>query len=366
MTATTIPSPMVLAPLGGSIPFGNMTTSLGSALTFQFNAAGDKVAIYFIAPSTDVPNLISFYIHAVTTAGTAGTIDATLETVTDGVPSGTLVTNSNTGTGTFSTTGAKTISGIAGTATVTAGTAYYLVLTAGSGWDRDLTIRLSIGSSNGTGVPNVKTKDVAGGWNNAGGTNSGWCFGYANSGGTYIQVPGLMGAHECALQSFGSGTNPDERGNRFVLPVPMTCIGAVATYSGGAPPGANDDVKIKLLSSHTSSPVEERTVTVEGEAQASYMSKIFYFASGFACAANTTYAITMEAIGTDTQSMPRHDWPANADLAGILGASFYATTRNDLGNCTDDDNSMYAIFPLFSKMDDGAGGGGSGGYVIGG
>jgi hypothetical protein len=96
------------------------------------------------------------------------------------------------------------------------------------------------------------------------------------------------------------------------------------------------------------------------------MSKVFYFASGVALAANTTYAVTVEATGTDTQAMPRYDWPSNAHLAGVLGTNFYATTRNNLGSCTDDNDSMYAVFPLFSKADDGSGGAASGGFVIGG
>lgn len=357
MTAAALPGKIVMSMLGGALPTGDMGTGVGSAQTFQFNAAGDKVAIIFTAESSTVPDLISFWVNSVTTAGSAGAIEATLENVTTGDPSG-AVTNSATGSATISTTGAKTISGMAGTATITAGSQYAVVLTAGAGWNRDLTIRTSIGSSALTSFPLVKTKDTAGAWTVLSTNNLGWNFGLADSGGTYLQMACLNGAYDAAVQAFSSSTNPDERGNRFVLNQPMTLVGVVALFTGGSTPGANDDVKFKLLTSHTSSPTEQRTVTLEGEIQAGNLCHIVMFGSGYDCAASTTYAITMEALGTETQSMIRWDYPTNGALAGILGTSFYATTRNDLGNCTDDTDSIYGIFPIFSKADDGAGGGG--------
>lgn len=353
MTAAALPHPMTLVPFLGGYP----GTGTGSNSTFTFNAAGDKIAILFIAQSSTVPDLVSFYINSVTTAGTNGNIEATLQNVTTGDPSG-AVTNSATGTGAISTTGAKTIAGMSGTATIAAGTTYAIMLEAGAGWDRNLAIRLVTGINCAISFPAVKTKDTAGAWTRFTTNNSGWCFGLADSGGTYMQMCGLLGAYDAAVQAYGSGTNPDERGNRFVLDTPMTCIGARVFWSGGSAPGANDDVAVKLLSSHTSSPTTEKTVTLEGEVYGGELYHDIFFGSGFDCAAGTTYAITMEALGTDTQSIVRWDWPSNAHLAGIMGSSFYATTRNNLGNCTDDDNSMYAIFPIFSHVDDGSGAGG--------
>lgn len=337
------------------LSFGGIGTALGSNITMQFNAAGDKVAILFTAEESTVPDLIAFSVVAVTTAGSAGSIDATLENVTTGDPSG-AVTNSATGSGTISTTGQHTISGMAGTATISPGTQYAVVLTAGTGWNRDLTIRISVGSSGNQSFPVVKTKDSAGAWTISGATNCGFAFGLADSGGTYINLTGFMGGYLCALQAFGSGTNPDERGNRFVLSRTRTCIGVLSLHTGGSTPGANDDTKFKLLSSHTSSPVTEMTVTLEGEVQGGNCPHIVMFGDSFVCQAGVTYAITMEALGTDTQSVPRWDYLTNAHLGSVLGTSFYATTRNDLGNCTDDSDSVYGIFPIFAEDDDTGGG----------
>lgn len=359
MTMVNLPAPVALSPYGGAIPVGDMGTGVGSAGTFVFNGAGDKLAIIFIARTNAVPDLISFYVTAAT-AGTTGVIEATLETVSAGDPAG-AVTNSATGTATVTTTGAKTISGMDGTATITPGNTYAIVLTAGSGWDRSITIKISDGTTAGTqNFPVIKTKDSAGAWAVSTGTNLGFAFGIADATPTYLQIPGLFGAYIGTTQSYGSGTNPDERGNRFILSAPMRLCGVMAMYSSGAP-GANDDVKFKLLTSHTSSPVEQISVTLEGEAQGGDLSHIIMFGSTYNCDAGTIYAITMEALGTDTQAMIRWEYPSNGALGGILGTDFYSTTRNDLGNCTDGNTMIYALFPIFDQIDDGTGSGGGGG-----
>lgn len=355
-----LPHPVVLSPFGGAVPFGDLTTGTGSASTFTFNGAGDKIAILFVATSSTPPDLLSFYISTATTAGTTGTWDATLENVTAGDPSG-AVTNSATGTATHTTTGAKTVSGMAGTASLTAGTTYAVVLTAGSGWDRTLVVRISVGLTGATAFPLLKTKDSAGAWTSTFNNATGWNFGFADSGGTYMQIPGLMGAYNTSTPTFSSSTNPDERGNRFSLAIAARIAGVhIMLYPGSDPGTGNDDIKVKLLSSHTATPVEQRTVTLEGEARGGAMAHTVMFASGYDCSASTVYAVTVEALGTETQTPILYTYAANADLAGVLGTSFYATTRNDLGNCTDTTTDLYCVFPIISHVDDGSGGGGGG------
>lgn len=362
MTMIALPHPIILTPIGGSIPTGPMTSAsgVGSSGTFTFNAAGDKIAIYFIATSTTPPDLLAFYVNVVTTTGTAGTWECTLENVTTGDPSG-AVTNSATGStvvGDYSAAGVKTVAGMAGTASLTTGTIYAVVLTAGSSWDRSHAVRGSIGTTQGAlGFPWIKTKDVAGSWTAVSSNNLGWCFGFADSGGTYIQIPGLMGAYNGTLPSFSSSTNPDERGNRFNLGIAVRICGVHVLWTGGSAPGANDDVKIKLLSSHTATPVEERSITIEGESTNTSLNHSIMFASGFDTTASTTYAVTIEALGTETQSLVLWSYTSNAHLAGVLGTSFYSTTRNDLGNCTDSNSEIYGVFPIISHVDSGAAGG---------
>lgn len=363
MTMIALPHPVILSPFSGATGFGDISATIGSSSSFVLNAAGDKLAILFVATSTTPPDLIAFHVLAAT-AGTTGVVEATLENVTAGDPSG-AVTNSATGSATISTvstSGApKTISGMSGTASLTVGTVYAVVLTAGSGFDRSLTVRISNGSTSATSFPSVKSKESAGAWASQIDSGTGHCFGLADSGGTYMMFPGQLGAYTTSSTAFSSATNPDERGNRFVLGIAARVCGVhLMSYPGSAPGTANDDIKVKLLSSHTSSPVTERDMTIEGEARNGAHATTVYFASGFDCAANTTYAVTFEALGSETQTTILFTYSSSAERSAVMGPSFYSTTRNDLGNCTDTNTDMYAVFPIISHIDDGAGGGGGG------
>jgi hypothetical protein len=369
MTMIALPHPVVLAPFSGATGFGDISAAIGSQTSFVLNAAGDKLAILFVATSTTPPDLIAFHISAAT-AGTTGVVEATLENVTAGDPSG-AVTNSATGSATISTvstSGApKTISGMSGTASLTTGTIYAVVLTAGSGFDRALTIRISNGSTSSISFPAVKSKDTAGAWAGESDQGTGACFGLADSGGTYMSFPGQLGAFTTSSTAFSSATNPDERGNRFSLAIAARVCGVhVMSYPGSNPGTANDDIKVKLLSSHTATPVTERSTTVEGEARSGGHAATVYFASGFDCAANTTYAVTFEALGSETQTTILYTYGSSGERSAVMGSSFYSTTRNDLGNCTDLTTAMYAVFPIISHVDDGAGAGGAvGGGIVG-
>jgi hypothetical protein len=354
-----LPHPIVLAPFAGAMPFGDMSSGSGSNETFPFNAAGDKIAIIFTALSTTPVDLLSFYITATTTAGTTGNWEATLENLTAGDPSG-AVTNSATGTSTDTTT-YVTVSGMAGTASLTAGTDYAVVLTAGSGWDRNITVRIATGAAGSLGYPVVKTKDSAGAWTTTINNSLGWSFGFADSGGTYMQIPTLLGAYLQSSPTFSSSTNPDERGNRFSLGIAARICGVhIMLYPGSSPGTANDDIEVKLLSSHTGTPVEEKTKVLEGEERGGCMAQTVMFGSGFDAAASTVYAVTVEALGSETQTPILLTYNSSAECAGVMGSSFYSTTRNDGGSCTDLNTAIYGIFPIISHFDDGAGGGGGG------
>jgi hypothetical protein len=376
MTATALQAPVILAPYAGAVPTGAVTTSVGSAVVFTFNAAGDKCAVIFQSPGTTVPDQVSFEVATATVAGTTGDIEATLETISAGEPSGTPITNSATGTATISTTGVKTISGMDGTATVAAGDKIAIVLTAGAGWDRTLTIKMTHGASQGgLGFPYHATQDSGGAWAKVGGQNLGIAWGLASAAGTYINVPGLLGAYTAAFQSFSNATNPDERGNRWVPNVPQTIIGVSIIYNGGASPGANDDYGVALYSGHTGTPSLLASKTFEGE-EPSPAPHICLFDTAVDLSAGTTYAVTFKAMGSDSAQLVRWDFASNAHLGSFLGTDFYATTRDGGAGApstggssfTDDSAKAYAVFPIFSRFDDGAGGVGGGGSqrVIGG
>ena len=342
---------------------GVQNSSYGSAAQFTFNAADDAIAMIFQSPGTTVPDQISFWVNGVSVAGTTGDIEATLETVSTSRPTGTPVTNSATGTSTISTTGVKTITGMDGTATVVRGTTYAVVLTAGAGWDRTLTIAYSFGTSQGNlGKPHIATSDAGAAFTYAYATNSGFNFGIADASGVFIKVPGFIGASTVTgYESFSNASTPDERGNRFVLPFKAVCCGVTVGFNQGSVPGANDDYSVRLYSDHTGTPVTEASSTLEGEGPNAGRQWIF-FDNEVTLTAGTIYAVTLKSDGSDSVQLAQSTYDATAQIGSNAGLNCYSTTRNNsTGACTDSNVKVYSVFPFFSQLDDGAGGGSASG-----
>lgn len=370
MTIQASPFIVPMIPACSPAVMGGPVTAAGSVVSIIFNGASDKIAMVFQAYSTTPPDSIDWHIGTVTTAGTTGDIEATLETLAaDGTPSGTPVTNSATGTATISTTGYKSISGMAGTASLTVGTQYALVLTAGTGWDRSITMAYSIGINAALSMPYALTKDSAGAWSaKLVGTNWGFLWGCRDSGGTRMYIPGLAGPMSTAstFQSFSNATNPDERGNRFSLPFPATLVGVWLAYTGGSTPGANDNFSVSAYSDIAGAVTQLATQPIDGDAQGGSAPHLVLFPSAVSLSANTVYGIAFKATGSDSAQVFRWDYNANDDLACFMGINFYSITRDGGsgaptggGNTfTSDSAKVYAVFPVFAGFDDGAGGGG--------
>ena len=371
MTLQALPHYVVMGPV---VPgtFGNTHTSsttgtgLGSEATVQFNAAGDAVAFIFTALSTTMIDKISFVVSVVTTAGTAGDIVATVETLgTTGNPSGTPVTSSNSPTSTISTTGNKEISGIAGSASLTVGAQYALVLTAGSGWDRDLTIRITWGAGGQTGYPYFAS-NTTGAFGKGSQTVWGYFLGAKDSSDNPILLSCAVGAATMTVQTFSNSTTDDERGNRFSIAVPATCIGVAYSNAAGSTPGSTDAFGIALYGDVTGTPTLLATANPDGDAQMTHLVHYVLFDAPYDCAANTVYAVTIKATSTDTLNIHRYGYGSSSDRACIMGADYYSVYRNGgAGNptagspaFTTDNTSVYCVWPIFSKFDDAVGGGG--------
>lgn len=379
MTLQALPAPVVLAPPVPAV-FGNTHTSsttgtgIGTEATVTLNAAGDGVALIFTARETTMVDAISFVVSVVTTAGTTGDIVATVETLgTTGNPSGTPVTSSNSPTSTISTTGRKEISGIAGSATLTVGAQYALVLTAGAGWDRDLTIRITWGTGGQTGYPYFAS-NTTGSYGKGSQTVFGYFLGAKDSGGNPILLTCAVGAATITNQSFSNSTNPDERGNRFSLAVPATCIGIAYSNAAGSAPGSTDAYGIALYGDVTGTPTLLATANPDGDAQVTNLVHFAFFDAPVNLSASTVYAVTIKATSTDTLNVARYGYDSSSDRAVLLGADFYAVTRDGGASVptagspafTTDDTSVYCVWPIFSKFDDAAGAGGGGGPLVGG
>ena len=361
MTLTLIRNPALL------MPIGLHPATIGANANQQFNAAGDKLAIIFHCPSTDVPDQITFEVAAVTTAGTAGNIEATLETVAaDGTPSGTPVTNSATGSAAISTTGVKTIPGMDGTATVAEGDLVALVLTAGAGWDRDLTIKYRGGAVGaGLSIPYYATKDTAGSWVKASAHNVGLPFGVAKADGTYLHIPGLHGCFTTNITqtAYADASNPDEMGNQFIPDVPCALVGALAFLALGT----NRDYSLSLYSSHLATPSQLATRAFDGDHDGgTNLLRYLRFAAPVNLTAGTTYAITVKARGTSNITLHQWDFTSNAELDGFVTKDFFWTQRdggagapaNPGNNFANTNTRVAGVFPILKKFDDGAAAGG--------
>lgn len=380
MTLQALPNFVVLSPfcpgvMGNTHTSSTTGTGIGSEATVTFDAAGDALGFIFTARETTMVDAISFVVASVTTAGTTGVITATVETLgTTGNPSGTPVTSSNSPTATISTTGSKEITGIAGSATLTVGAQYALVLTAGAGWNRNLAIRITWGAGGQTGYPYFAS-NTTGSYGKGSQTVWGYFLGAKDSGGNPIVLACAVGAATITNQSFSNSTNPDERGNRFTLSAPATCIGIAYSNAAGSAPGSTDAYGIALYSGHTTSPSLLASANPDGDAQMTHLAHVAYFDSPVNLSANTVYAVTIKATSTDTLNVARYGYGSASDAACIMGSNFYATTRDGgAGNpstggntFTDDNTSVYCVWPILSKFDDAASsGGGSFGRMIGG
>lgn len=366
MALQTLPAPIVWVPpsLGGLV---GITTGIGSSTGLAMNGAADKVAFVFQALSSACPDVVSFYVSAFTSSGT---IDCTIETIdTSGFPSGTPVTNSGTATKTVTGTGVQVSStGIAGTASLTAGSLYALVLTAAAGFAGTFTIAHSVGTTGLGGLPYALTKDSAGAWAKSSGSTTGFLLGAKDNGGAVMYLSGFVGVCLAAYQGFSNATNPDERGNRFVLPFNAEIGGAFVIQNGGTAPAAADAHTVKLLSnvSNGSTPTEEKTLVMAGYDQAASAGKIYRFATPYTASAGVAYGLTIKADSTDSMSFIRWDYPSNAELAAFMGIDFHEINRNNAGTVTmtsTEQARVYGIFPLITALDDGAGGGGGGGLA---
>lgn len=378
MTLAALPNFVPLSPfcpgvMGNTHTSSTTGTGLGSEATVTFDAAGDAVAFIFTAESTTMIDKISFWVSVHTTTGT---VKATVETLgTTGNPSGTPVTSSNSPTASITALGRQEISGIAGSASLTVGAQYALVLTADTGFAGNFTIRITWGAGGQTGYPYFAS-NTTGSYGKGSQTVWGYFLGAKDSSDNPILLTAGVGAATMTTQTFSNATNPDERGNRFVLAVPATCIGIAYSNAAGSTPGSTDAYGVALYSGHTTSPSLLASANPDGDAQMTHLAHVALFDTPVDLAANTVYAVTIKATSTDTLNVHRYGYNSASDAACNMGADFYATTRDGgAGNpttggnvFTDDDTSVYCVWPIFKKFDDATSGsgGGSFGRMIGG
>src|SRR6185436_3788521 len=170
---------------------------------------------------------------------------------------------------------------------------------------------------------------------------------------------GLIGPASTTLVTYDSTTNPFERGNRMTFPVPVTICGAYVVCANGSTPANGNSMEIDLYTGHISgSPTLRASQAFDGDDLGAAWGQLLLFNAPYDMAANTTFALIAKATSTSGLSIMTFDYAATAEVGCLHDANCYSTTRNGgTGAFTDGNTRVYAIFPVFSKLDDGAGGG---------
>lgn len=319
------------------------------------DASGEKAAFVFRAPRTGTIDRVCFRTQTVTTGDT---LDVRLETVdaATGDPTGTLwAANTNA-----SQVVANADDNVWFEVTLTAGAVVtrgdriaFVIVNGAAG---ALNIVQQIANSMLERLPMRPMNyalHFASSWAKQ---NSGMVGAVRYSDGSYAHVPNLEPLANTAATVFNSGSSPDERGNRFILPFKARCVGLWAGLAKTA--GATVDLKLYDSGSTLLESVNLDLDVMEGSGGNAWG----LFDSSVTLDAGSLYRMTI-APDTATSVTDREQIMQSAALMNAAhgGDAMYLTTRTDGGAWTDTATQRVSMGLILDGLDDGAGGGSSGG-----
>jgi hypothetical protein len=160
---------------------------------------------------------------------------------------------------------------------------------------------------------------------------------------------------------FANNSTPDERGVRWTQIGNMTCAGA-SVYLRGLTAGGNANVKLYAVGNDSAAPLASFTIT----------HSTFFIGTGVQQVAEvhwagvdltdgSDYRLTVQPSTTNTIRQTSLDLLSQAAREAL--SPYWQTTRTrtadgDAGAWTDDKNKFEVLWPLFSALTSGAGGGG--------
>lgn len=161
-------------------------------------------------------------------------------------------------------------------------------------------------------------------------------------------------------ESYDSADNPDERGNRFLFPNPLTVAGAVFRLRN-----FNDDGDFDLVLYHSGGsvvyPVTNRLFI--GTEQ---WGGLFFTETDIAANVEFRLAIKAQHATQVITLKVRTFLSSAARNQEAFGLECKYTSRVDSGSWSETDTKQALIYPVFSRFDDGVGGGGLRGILTGG
>lgn len=155
------------------------------------------------------------------------------------------------------------------------------------------------------------------------------------------------------VQSFNSGSTPDERGQLFQLPFPLKIYGAY----GWVDPDADFD--FVLYSDPLGTPVAEKTVSIDANTTASATGRYFevLFSSPYQVAPDVPVAIVVKPGASSSSVYFKTLNSATHRVSDPWGAGGYGVTRTDGSGAFADENSSlnhYYLGLIAGAFDDGA------------
>lgn len=323
------------------------TVALGQVATLD--AADEKAAVIFQAPKTGTIDRVGFRTATVTTGET---VDVRLETVDgNGNPSGTLVGANTNGSQIILLTDDNIFFEVTLTAgaSVTRGDWLAIVVVMPS----VTTGNLQISRTNAARLRPYVAQFAAAAWSRSGFEAIG-SIRYNDA--TYGNVPGLFPVgSSLATESFQSGTNPDERGNKITVPFPCEIVGAWFRSNSGT----LGDFTLKLYDSGTT--VLE-SIAVDGDISGSVngVEDTILFDTEVTLAAGDVVRLTKLATTATTTGLVALVAPTGMAAALPGGGQMVYTTRNDSGGAwSDTADKVAGIGLIVSALSDGAGGSGT-------
>ena len=313
------------------------------------SASGHKVGIVFHAPKTGVIDRIRF--RTATVSGTSS-LDVRLETVASGRPSGTLWgTTTNASQSVAASTNYETT--LTASATVNQGDLIALVFAYSAG----TTIQVVTASAAGLLAEQFPAlyQDTGSGYAVLASRVANFALRYND--GSYATGPGCYWATVAAASStYSSG----EQGIRFRLPYTARVGGLWHTYD------PDTALTFNLYADSTSpggTTLATRTQQANEFEAAAAQIALCKFTSSVTLPANTWYRLVASVSAAST-SFRYIDVPAAAELAAtVAGADFYQTVSAG-ASWTDTTTRQPQMGLVIDGLDDGAGGGSSGGVAL--
>jgi hypothetical protein len=139
---------------------------------------------------------------------------------------------------------------------------------------------------------------------------------------------------------------------------PGKIVGCILADIPSSAPDSTNDFTLSLYTDVLGTPASQMSISPGATNLQGVLNNWLLFDADVTLAANTVYGLAIKADSTGNRQMVRYDYAANADLAWHAGVEIYSITRNNgSGAFTAGNANVYAIYPIFSALDDGTGGG---------